>query len=40
LYNIGEDPTETNNLAEMNPEIVEHMDQLFADWIKGNEQWN
>jgi arylsulfatase len=40
LYNIGEDPTETNNLAEMNPQIVEHMNQLFADWIKGNEQWN
>jgi len=40
LYNIEEDPTETNNIASSHPDVVEHMDQLFNDWKKDNEKWN
>jgi hypothetical protein len=40
LYNVEEDPTETNNLAGVHPEMVKQMDKLFADWKKDNEQWN
>jgi arylsulfatase len=40
LYNVEEDPTETNNLAAVHPEMVKQMDKLFADWKKDNEQWN
>jgi len=40
LYNIQEDPTETNNLADSNPEIVKKMDQQFTDWKTACEQWN
>ena len=40
LYNMDEDPTETNNLADMHPEIVERMDTLYTTWLKQCEQWN
>lgn len=40
LYNVDEDPTETNNQADMFPQIVEKMDKLFQSWLKGNEEWN
>jgi arylsulfatase len=40
LYDMNEDPTETNNLAKMHPEIVERMDGLFQTWLKECEQWN
>jgi arylsulfatase len=40
LYNIFEDPTETNNLAGNYPDLVIKMDQLFNDWKKECEQWN
>jgi arylsulfatase len=32
LYDINEDPTETNNLAKMHPEIVERMNNQFISW--------
>ncbi len=32
LYNIGLDPTETNNLAKQNPEKVKELEKLFSDW--------
>lgn len=32
LYNLMEDPTETNNLASEYPEKVKELDQLFRDW--------
>jgi len=35
LYNISEDPTETNNRASQHPERVEAMEQEFLDWKKG-----
>lgn len=40
LYNTDIDPTETNNLASIHPEIVQQMDQLFRDWLTDCEQWN
>jgi len=40
LYNIIEDPTETNNLAANYPDQVMKMDQLFTNWKKECEQWN
>ena len=40
LYDIGEDPTETNSLARMHPEIVDRLDKLFDEWKKEHEQWN
>ncbi len=40
LYNIQEDPSETNNLASSHPDVVEYMDQLFNDWKKDNKKWN
>ncbi len=40
LYNIQEDPSETNNLASSHPDVVDHMDQLFNDWKKDNKKWN
>lgn len=40
LYNMNEDPTETNNLAKNNPEIVTYMNDLFESWQRENEQWN
>ena len=40
LYDINEDPTETNNLAKMHPEIVEQMNNQYISWQKDNEQWN
>jgi arylsulfatase len=35
LYNLEDDPTETNNLAEQHPEKVEELDQLFLEWKAG-----
>ncbi|MCG6186023.1 sulfatase-like hydrolase/transferase [Maribellus maritimus] len=32
LYNIEQDPTETKNLANSNPEKVKEMEQLFEEW--------
>jgi arylsulfatase A-like enzyme len=32
LYNIENDPTETENLSETNAEKVKEMEQLFNDW--------
>jgi arylsulfatase len=32
LYNLNEDPTETKNLADENPEKVKEMEHLFTDW--------
>lgn len=40
LYDIMEDPTETNNLAERYPEVVQKMDQQFIDWLEETKQWN
>ena len=40
LFNVDEDPTEINNLASMQPEIVIKMDALYNSWMQENEQWN
>ncbi len=40
LYDMLADPTETNNLARIHPDIVDEMDQQFSSWQKENEQWN
>ena len=40
LYDVMEDPTETNNLADRYPEIVQKMDQQFNDWLEDAKQWN
>ncbi len=40
LYNLEADPTETNNLAPIHPDIVEKMDGMFNNWKKENERWN
>ncbi|MEA3460688.1 MAG: DUF4976 domain-containing protein, partial [Bacteroidota bacterium] len=32
LYNVSEDPTETNNLATAYPERVQAMEQKFLEW--------
>ncbi|MCG8309399.1 MAG: arylsulfatase [Cytophagales bacterium] len=40
LYNMDEDPSETNNLADIHPEIVSDMDKLYTSWMNENEQWN
>ena len=32
LYNLENDPTETKNLANDNPDKLKEMDQLFTDW--------
>ena len=40
LYNVDEDPTETNNLAAIHPEIVERMDGLYTSWLEENRKWN
>jgi arylsulfatase len=32
LYNLDNDPTETNNMAEMHPEIVEKLNAKFFEW--------
>ncbi|RLD59552.1 MAG: arylsulfatase, partial [Bacteroidetes bacterium] len=34
LYNISDDPTETNNLAAAKTERVQAMEQQFLDWKK------
>jgi len=34
LYNISDDPTETNNLAAANTERVQAMEQQFQEWKK------
>ena len=40
LYDLEDDPTETNNLAQMHPEIVNRLDKLFDKWKKEHERWN
>lgn len=40
LYNMEEDPTETNNLASLHPEIVDKLDGQYNSWLKECEQWN
>jgi arylsulfatase len=40
LYDMEDDPTETNNLAQMHPEIVDRLDKLFDEWKKEHERWN
>ena len=35
LYNLENDPTETNNLAEEQPGKLKEMDELFKEWKKG-----
>jgi len=40
LYNMDHDPTETNNLAAIHPEIVKYMDDLYKSWLQENKQWN
>lgn len=40
LYNMEEDPTETNNLTRRHPEVVAGMNDLFVAWQKENEQWD
>jgi len=35
LYKIDTDPTETNNLADKNPDKVDELQQLFTDWKAG-----
>ena len=40
LYNMENDPTEIENLARTNSEIVEKLNQLFISWQEENEQWN
>ncbi len=40
LYNMEEDPTETNNLASGQPEIVNKIESLYKSWLQENEQWN
>lgn len=40
LYNMEIDPTEIENLADTNTDIVERMNDLYISWLKDNEQWN
>lgn len=40
LYNMDEDPTETNNLASMHPDIIDKMNELYDSWIEENKKWN
>ncbi|MGM0620783.1 MAG: arylsulfatase [Bacteroidota bacterium] len=35
LYNLENDPTETNNLAKVNPGKVEELERLFMNWKEG-----
>lgn len=35
LYNLENDPTETNNLAEEQPEKLKEMEGLFTEWKEG-----
>jgi len=39
LYNMVNDPSETENLATLHPEIIVELDELFKSWQKDNEQW-
>ncbi|MDR0333281.1 MAG: sulfatase-like hydrolase/transferase [Dysgonamonadaceae bacterium] len=34
LFDMENDPSETNNLAKQNPEIVERLDTMFREWQK------
>lgn len=34
LYHLGNDPAETNNLAEKEPEVFSRMQQAYAEWNK------
>lgn len=40
LYDMEDDPTETNNLAQMHPEIVDRLNKLYDEWKKEHERWN
>jgi arylsulfatase len=40
LYNVDEDPTETNNLASMHPEIVSELNAKYDAWLEENKKWN
>ena len=37
LYNLGNDPTETENLAETHPDIVNSMDSIYQSWFSNYE---
>jgi arylsulfatase A-like enzyme len=39
LYNITDDPTETQDLAAVHPEEVQRLADLFEQWKKDNEKW-
>ncbi|QEC51665.1 arylsulfatase [Anseongella ginsenosidimutans] len=39
LYRMSEDRTETNNLAEQYPEVVQRMDSLWQQWARANHVW-
>jgi arylsulfatase len=40
LYNMDEDPTETNNLASLHPEIVTGLSAQYDAWLEENKKWN
>ena len=40
VYNCSADPTETNNLASMHPEIVRDLSSKYDAWIEENKKWN
>jgi hypothetical protein len=39
LYNIVNDPSEKNNVADKNPEIVKQMQKLFSEAYIPNSDW-
>ena len=40
LYHMDEDPTETNNLASMYPDIVDNLSEQYDSWLEENKKWN
>jgi len=40
LYNVTEDPTETNNLATVHSERVADLSEKFESWLEENKKWN
>jgi arylsulfatase A-like enzyme len=34
LFNLKDDPSESRNLLEQNPEVVQRLQQLYAEWSK------
>jgi arylsulfatase len=34
LYDIIQDPTEINDVAEQHPDVVAHMDSLYNEWLQ------